>query len=435
VASVTRLRSDYLLTLVDEPEVIEDGMVEVEDGRVVWSGPAASAPRSDVAAEQVSGLLMPGMVDTHAHSPMVLLRGAGEGLPVDRWLTDVMWPREGRLTPDDVRCAMTLGAAELLTGGVTTSHEMYFHTDAVVDAVESSGIRAVVTPPILIGDDLAAFGPWQEQLAGIGEAADRHGGSRRVSIGIGPHSAYALPEETLVAVADLARERGLHVHIHLAEGQREGDAVTRRTGLSVPAYLSSLGLLEGRSVLAHGVWLTPPDIDLLSGHDTGVAHCPMSNGKHASGIAPVGDLRGAGVPVAIATDGPSSHDRLDLFEEMRAAIHMARLRAGDAAAMRPADAIAMVTREAGTVLGRPDLGTLGPGSRADIVRIDTGGFVPLVEPGDVVTHLVYSGTPGLVRDVWVEGERVVADGAPTRVDLAGARREATRRARRLAEVS
>ena len=233
----------------------------------------------------------------------------------------------------------------------------------------------------------------------------------------------------------MARERGLHVHIHVAEGQREGDAVTRRTGLSVPSYLSSLGLLDGRSVLAHGVWLTPPDIELVSDLDAGVAHCPMSNGKHASGIAPVSDLRRAGIPVAIATDGPSSHDRLDLFEEMRAAIRMARLRAGDASAMAPADALVMVTREAGAVLGRPDLGTLGPGSRADIVRIDTDGFVPVVEPADVITHLVYSGTPALVRDVWVEGEPVVAGGAPTRVDLADARREATSRARRLAEVS
>jgi 5-methylthioadenosine/S-adenosylhomocysteine deaminase len=435
VAGSLRLRSDYLLTLVDEPEVIVDGVLDLEGGRVAWSGPATSAPQSDVATEQVSGLLMPGMIDTHAHSPMVLLRGAGEGLPVDRWLVDVMWPREGRLTPDDVRCAMTLGAAELLMGGITTSHEMYFHTDAVVEAVESSGIRAVVTPPILIGDDLAAFGSWQDQLAGIEEAAARYDGRRRVTFGIGPHSAYALPEETLAAVAGLARRRHLHVHVHVAEGEREGDAVRERTGLSVPAYLSSLGLLDGRSVIAHGVWLTPPDIELLAGRDAGVAHCPMSNGKHASGIAPVNDLRGAGIPVAIATDGPSSHDRLDLFEEMRAAIRMARLRAGDASAMLPADALTMVTREAGAVLGRPDLGTLGPGSRADVVRIDTDGFVPVVEPGDILTHLVYSGAPALVRDVWVEGERVVVDGVPARLDLAETRREATSRARRLAQAS
>ena len=430
--TTTRYRSEYLLILDGNPDVVVDGIVDVTDGAVAWSGPASDAPDHDGPSRRIGGLLMPGFVNTHAHSPMVLLRGAGEGLPVGRWLEEVMWPREGRLTPEDVRWGMGLGAAELLGGGITTSHEMYFFSDEVATAAAAAGIRCVVTPPILVGADLSRFGTWEQQLAGITELAGRVADDPLVTVGIGPHSAYALPEETLEAVVDAARRHELHVHIHVAEAEQEGDALMDRHGMTVPALLDSLGMLDGPVVAAHCVWLTQEDVELFADRRVGVAHCPSSNGKHASGIAPVAVMREAGLPVGIATDGPSSHDRLDPFEEMRAAIRYARLRAGDAAAMAPGDALVMATREGAAVLGRDDLGTLTAGSRADMVHVDTSAFVPMVEPADLVTHLVYSGSPALVRDVWVDGEPVVTDGSPTFVDVAAARHEVTLRARRLA---
>ncbi|MFP3915440.1 MAG: amidohydrolase family protein, partial [Actinomycetota bacterium] len=387
---MTRYLADHLIAMDGEPAVVEQGAVDVEDGRVAWSGPAEEAPPYDGATERLSGLLIPGLVNTHSHTPMVLLRGAGEGLPVGRWLTEVMWPREGRLTPEDVWWGMTLGAAELLTNGITTTHEMYFFSRSVAEAVEAAGIRTVLTPPILTGDALARFGTWEEQLEEMVSLADDYARHRSITVGMGPHSAYAVPEEPLRAVVETARTSGMHVHIHVAEARDEGDAITERTGMTVPRYLESLGMFEARVVAAHGVWLTGDDISLLARHEVGVAHCPMSNGKHASGMAPVAEMRAAGIPVAFATDGPSSHDRLDLFEEMRAGLRLARLRAGDAAAMGPADALAMATREAGRALGRDDLGHLGAGARADMVLIDTGALGPVVEPADVLTHLVYS---------------------------------------------
>lgn len=431
--SVTRYRSDYLLTMEADPTVIVDGVVDVADGRVTWSGALSDAPAHDGPVESLEGLVMPGFVNTHAHSPMVLLRGAGEGLSVGRWLTEVMWPREGRLTEEDVWWAMTLGAAELLDGGITTSHEMYFFGASVAEAAAVAGLRCVVTPPLLVDDDLARFGSWQEQLGVIAETADRYADHDLITIGVGPHSAYALEEEALAAVTELAADRGLHVHIHVAEAAHEADGLKDRYGMTAPAFLDSIGLLANRVVAAHGVWLEQADIDLFADRPVGVAHCPVSNGKHASGIAPVTDLRSAGVPVGIATDGPSSHDRLDPFENMRAAIALARLRAGDAGAMLPADALVMATREAGTVLGRDDIGTLAAGSRADMILVDTDSLVPVVEAADLVTHLVYSASPALVDGVWVGGERVVTDGAVTTVDLAAARSNAHQRARRLAE--
>jgi len=430
---VIRYVADHLITMQSDPAVIERGVVDVADGRVVHAGSETEAPPFEGEVRRLSGLLLPGFVNTHTHTPMVLLRGAGEGLPVDRWLVEVMWPREGKLTPDDVRWGMTLGAGELLTGGTTTSHEMYFFSEAVIEAAIDAGLRLVVTPPILTGDDLTRFGTWEEQLQRMADIADEHRDHATVTVGIGPHSGYALPEEPLRAAAELATDRGLHIHIHLAEGRTEGDAIAERHGVTMPRYLDSLGIFDApRVVAAHCVWVTEDDIELMARRTVGVAHCPMSNGKHASGIAPVTDLRAASVPVGIATDGPSSHDRLDMFEEMRLALRLARLRAGDAGAMTPADVLTMATREAADVLGRPDLGRIAPGSRADMILVDTTPLGPVVETDDLVTHLVYSGTPDLVRTVWVEGRIVVDEGRPLRVDMDAARTEVVQRARRLA---
>ena len=415
----------------DSPVVIDDGVVDVADGRVVWAGAAADAPAFDGVVQRVPGVLLPGFVNTHAHTPMVLLRGVGEGLPVDRWLTEAMWPREGRLTPDDVRWAMRLGAAELLGNGITTSHEMYFYADQVAGGAVDAGLRAVVTPPIL--PDVALLGGWERQLDAIGDLADEFVGHDRITVGAGPHAAYSLERHMLTAVGDLVRERGLHVHTHVAEVRQEGDGIAAEYGLTVPRYLESVGLLESRLVAAHGIWLTDDDIDLFSRAPVGVAHCAMSNGKHASGIARVSDLRTAGVPVGIATDGPASQDRLDPFEEMRMALRLARLRADDASVLGPGDVLTMATREAADVLGRSDLGRLTPGARADMIAVETETLGPIIESRDILTHLVYSGRPDLVHTVWVEGETVVADGGATGIDVALARREVSQRARRIAE--
>ncbi|MFN2485096.1 MAG: amidohydrolase family protein, partial [Acidimicrobiia bacterium] len=294
------------------------------------------------------------------------------------------------------------------------------------------GLRAVVTPPVLVADDLALFGGWEEQLDAMVEQAERWRDHELISIGFGPHSAYALPEEPLVRVVELARKSEMHIQIHVAEGRQEGDAVRERTGLSVPAYLDRLGMLDGHVVAAHCVWLTPQDIELFSDRRTAVAHCPCSNSKHASGFAPVRALRSAGVAVGLGTDGPASHDRLDLFEEMRMALRLARLAADDAGAMGPPEVLAMATVEGARALGRPDLGRIEAGCRADLIHLDVSSLYPVVEENDLLTHLVYLGNPSLVRDVWVEGRRVVEDSEVTTIDVARVRAEMIARAKELA---
>lgn len=436
--STQRFHAPYVLTQDAEDRVLAPGAVEVTDGWITWVGSPDEAPPPDghgpaAPVQHLDGVLLPGFVNTHAHSPMTLLRGAGEGLPVDRWLTEVMWPREAALTAEDVAWGMRLGAAQLLRSGITTTVEMYFHPEALTRAGREVGLRTVVTPPVLVAPGLEHHGSWQQQLQHALELADTFRDDPLVDVGLGPHSAYAVPTEPLVATIDTAVAHGLLLHLHVAEGEHEADAITAEHGVSVPRYLERLGALGTRLLVAHGVWLTDDDIALLAAHHTGVAHCPASNGRHASGLAPVRALRAAGVPVGIATDGPASHDRLDAFEEARTAIRLARLRERDASALGPHEALRMLTREAAAALGRADLGALEAGRHADLVHLELGPDLgPILDPTQLVTHVVFSGSPAAVRDVWVGGQPVLVDHRLVTVDLAAARAEVTARAHRLA---
>ncbi len=433
-----RLVADQLIPMDGRVPIIETAALDIDDDTITWSGPLAEAPEpADRTIVRLRGALVPGMINAHAHTPMVLLRTLGEGLPVDRWLTEVIWPREARLQPEDVEVAMTLGLAEQVRNGITTTAEMYFHPDAMGRAVDSVGTRSLLTGPVIDDDQLAGFGTWEAQLVDSVRLRDRWASHPRIDIGLGPHAAYSLSERALREVGAVAVAEGLFIHIHVAEQRGEGDGVTARTGLSVPAYLESIGMLEARVIAAHCVWIDQADIEILAASTVGVAHCPCSNTKHASGIAPVESMRAAGLPVGIATDGPSSHARLDLFEEMRTAIRLARVSTLDAMRLPATTAYRMVTSEAARAIGRSDLGTLGAGSKADVVLLDLDRpeFSPAPHDGDddLVARIVWNGSPSAVDSVWVGGRRLLQSGVPTGVDLEAVAHRASLHAHRLAE--
>lgn len=422
----TRFTAPVALPCDAECSVLRDAVVDVDaEGRLVWVGPRGEAPPSDAPVRRLSGLLLPGLVNTHCHTPMTVLRGMGGDLPLMEWLTEVIWPAEAKLTADDVRVGMTSGCVELLRTGCTTSAEMYFFTDAVVDAVLAAGSRAVVTPGIIAAPGWDRLGTW-EQLrddvsARIDERGLRFGPGERIELGYGPHAAYTLPVEALESVAEHAAARGALVHIHVAESAGEDAAIREEHG-SVPALLDKSGLLDGRLLAAHGVQLSDDDIALLARRGAAVAHCPGSNGKLAAGIARLADLRRAGVRVGLGTDGPASGDDLDLWQQARLAGLLARLRSGDAAALTAADLLLLATRDGAAALGRDDLGTLEPGRWADLVHVDLDdpAFVDPADDAQLLSNLVWAGGTRAVRDVWVAGEQVLADGEPTRVDAATA---------------
>jgi 5-methylthioadenosine/S-adenosylhomocysteine deaminase len=435
--SGVRLTAPVVLPCDAGCSVLRDAVVDVDAaGRISHVGPAATAPPTDAPVTALPGALLPGLVNTHAHTPMLPLRGMGGDLPLMRWLQDVMWPAEGRFDAHDVRVAMTAGCVELLRTGCTTSVEMYFFTDAVIDAVTAVGSRVVLTPGIIAAPGWDRLGTWEQMRDDVSARIDatglRSGSGDRIELGYGPHAAYTLPPEALASVAEHARERGALMHIHVAEAADE-DVVQRASYGSVPALLEDVGALEGRVLAAHSVQLSDSDVQLYARRNTAVAHCPGSNGKLAAGIARIPALRRAGVRVGLGTDGPASGDTLDLWAEARLAGVLARVTSGDAAALTAAELLLMATRDGAAAVDRDDIGALEPGRWADVVHVDLDDpvFIAPEDDAQLLSNLVWAGGSRLVRDVWVAGEQVVAEGEPTRVDRASATTELRKVAARL----
>ncbi len=417
-----RLTAPVVLPCDPRCTVVRDGVVDVDaDGRIGFVGPRHAAPEAAGPVVALAGALLPGLVNTHCHTPMTVLRGMGGDLPLLRWLHEVMWPAEARLTATDVRAGMVAGCVELLRTGCTTSVEMYFFTDAVLDAVDAVGSRVVLTPGIIAVPGWDRLGTWEQMRDDVSARIDavglRSGPGDRVELGYGAHAAYTLPPQALASVAEHAQERGALVHMHVAESVGEDDAQRAEYG-SVPAMLERLGVLGGRVLAAHGVQLSDDDVALLASRGAAVAHCPGSNAKLAAGIARVTALRRAGVRVGLGTDGPASADDLDLWTQARLAGLLARVTSGDAAALTAAELLLMATRDGAAAIGREDIGALETGRWADVVHVDLDdpAFVAPSDDAQLVSNLVWAAGPRLVRDVWVAGEQVLADGEPTRVD-------------------
>ncbi|MEO9136654.1 MAG: TRZ/ATZ family hydrolase [Casimicrobiaceae bacterium] len=414
------LRIDARWIIPVEPAgVLNDHALIVDGGRIAALVPASVAERDYAPRARVSlprHALIPGLVNAHTHAAMTLLRGIADDVPLKPWLEDNIWPRETRfVSPDFVHDGTLLGAAEMLRGGVTCCNDMYFYPDAAANAYEQAGMRAMLGMPIL--DFPTPYAVDADTYLQRGLAArDAFKHASRLSFSLAPHAPYTVADATWRSVVVYARELDLIIQTHVAETLQEVADACASFHETPLARLDRLGATGPGFVAIHAVHLDPRDTDLLATQGCHVVHCPGSNMKLASGIAPVRELLARGINVALGTDGAASNNRLDVLSEMRLASLLAKVATGDSAALPAPTVLRMATLNGAAALGLDArIGSLVPGKEADLsaVRLDDIETLPLYDP---ISHLVNAAGREHVTDVWVAGERVVEDRRLTRID-------------------
>ena len=413
--------------LTPEFDVVRaDVLVDADSGDVLDVG-------EDLDAEEVldatDGLVIPGLVNAHTHVSMTLLRGYADDKPLETWLREDVWPVEAELTPGDVRVGAELGIVEMIRSGATTFSDMYFHVPEIAAAVEESGIRAVLGhTAITVGKDEAdARADVRESLDVAIELDGAADG--RITTTFQPHSLTTVEEPYLEEFVPKAREAGLPIHFHANETVNEVEPIVDERGMRPLEYADDLGLLTERDFFAHGVHLDDAEIDLLSERGTGVIHCPASNMKLASGMAPVQRLLEAGVTVGIGTDGAASNNDLDVFGELRDAAMIGKLAAGDASAVGAESAVRMATAGGADALGITS-GRIEPGANADLAVINLEA-AHLTPAHDLVSHLAYAVRGSDVRHTICDGQVLMRDREVLTLHEPRVREEAERRAAEL----
>ena len=401
------IKQSLILTMEEENGQLKPpfrGDILVEGDKI--SRIAANLPAEESASAQVIKgrhlLAMPGLINAHNHAAMTLFRGFGDDMALMDWLNNKIWPAEEKMTATDILLGTRLALLEMIKSGTAAFADMYGFCEQVVEAVAEAGCRASICQGIV------AFTPEmgaQKLEQGLDFALHYRGACEgRITTMLGPHAPYTCSAELLTQIAQAGREHKLPLHIHVLETKDEVAQIAARDGCRPVELLERCYFFRDNKVLAaHGVWLNEEEITCLSAHDVSVAHCPASNLKLASGLAPVTELMAAGVNVAVGTDSACSNNNLDMFEEIKLAALAAKVRELDPLALPAATALEMATVNGAKALGLAGCGILAAGNEADIIliNIDRPHFTP---KHDLISHLVYAASGSDVDTVMVAGK-------------------------------
>ncbi len=408
-------RIDLVVTVDTEHSVIEGAAIAIEDGRIAEIGPSGSLT-GDERIDLSGHLVAPGLINTHTHLAMTLLRGWAEGVDLQGFLERV-WAAEGAIMdPQTCELGTELGALEALLGGTTTTLDMYLHPESTHRGAVRVGLRHLCGPIFFDFPGLDAM-QWHERIEFARNWPERVAdiGGPEVPLYLMPHSTYTDSPEHLGEVTQVAEEINASIHLHVSETLAENEDVATRYQKSPVEVLQSSGMLSRHVVYGHGVHLSDHDLELTQGAGAAIAHCPGSNMKLGSGLIDLSRLHDAGVTVGLGTDGCSSSNDLDMWQAMRMAAHVQAITSSPAR-VSAAKTFAAATREAAKALMIDHLvGSIEVGKRADLIALDLNK--PHLTPiHDVYALLVFAAGRGDVTDVWVDGERVVEDSRATRVD-------------------
>jgi len=403
----------YVITEDAQHRVIENGAVAIRADRIVGVGARAEIDARFQAAHRLDrpdAILAPGLIDTHTHAAMSLFRGIADDKKLQDWLNNFIFPAEAKnVTADFVRWGTRLGCLEMLLGGTTTFTDMYYFEDVVAEVAKEAGMRGVLGETIIkfpVADNKTPA----DALAFTEKYLTRFRNDPLVVAAVAPHALYTNSDETLIAARALANKYNAPLVIHLSETKQENDDSLAARHMTPTKVLDSLGVLTGRTVAAHCVWVDEADLAILKSRGTGIAHCPSSNMKLGSGVAPVVRMLALDLPVGLGPDGPAgSNNDFNMFEEMDLAAKLAKVTSLNPEVLPASAALEMATIRGARALGmEKEIGSLETGKRADmiVVRLDRPNAVPMYDP---ISQMVYTLKAEDVRDVMVNGKPVVRD--------------------------
>ena len=413
------IKNGYILIKGDKIEKI--GSIHDSDYGIIEE-------REDIEIIDATGMLvLPGLINTHTHAGMNLLRGYADDYKLQTWLTEKIWPFESRMNEEDIYWGTKLAIIEMIKNGITTFNDMYFATDRVVDAVRESGIRAV------LGYGLIEENDGDEGLEESVRLIEMYDGylDGRVKINLAPHSPYTCSNDYLKEVMKIADKYNIMIHIHVAETEEEVDNLVETTGKTPVKYLNDLGLFDYHTLAAHGVHLNDQDIKILAENDVHVSHNPASNMKLGSGIIRLNELLNADINVCLGTDGVASNNGLDLIHDVRLAAYLQKAVNNDPTAIPLEKILELVTINGAKALGNNQIGILEEGKKADLILVDTKNNPAYIPDYNSLSNIFYAGSGRDVDTVIIDGEIILEEGELKTLDEDKVYSEVLKRSKRL----
>ncbi|MCD6399033.1 MAG: amidohydrolase [Candidatus Aenigmarchaeota archaeon] len=386
----------YIITMNQKRDIIKNGIISIENDiiKYIGNGSHVKKERDELVIDGSGMVAMPGLINTHTHSPMTLLRGYADDLPLMKWLNEKIWPMEAKFKPKDFYYGSLLACLEMICFGVTTFSDMYSHPDQILKAVKESGLRAMISPVIFENVNSKCNVKNAEKFLKYK--------SEMITPALGPHSPYACSKEELEEIGEISKEKNTKIHIHISETKNEVIEIRKKYGMTPVEFLDTIGLMNERTMLVHSIWVSNKEINIIRKRKSSVVHCPISNMKLASGVMPIQKMNN--ITVSLGSDGPSSNNNLDMFEEMKFTALLHKLHN-----LNPVLIPAEKTLEMATINGAKTLemenkiGSIEIGKKADIILVDFKKLhlVPVYSP---ISHLVYSSNGNDVDTVICDGK-------------------------------
>ena len=410
----------WVVPIEPKGSVLEHHSVVVREGRIEAILPncnLSDAHRELPSIELPNHLVTAGLINTHGHAAMSLLRGYADDLPLMDWLSNHIWPAEGQFVDETfVHDGTSLGVAEMIASGTTCAVDTYFFPGAVAQAMTENGFRGQVCIPVVLFPNAWAKSEDQHIEKGL-RFQDSVRDKPLITTAFSPHAPYTVSDKGFSQIEKHAANLQIPIHLHLHETSGEVETAVTEGGQRPFARIQKLGLLSPRLQTVHMTELSDEEIGSLAKHSVHVAHCPQSNMKLSSGICPVQSLMEMGVNVALGTDGAASNNNLDLLEEARSAAFLSKITTGDATSISATDALSMATINGARLMGLADeIGSLEPGKSADIIAVDFSdiAFQPMHNP---LSQLIYAASGHQVSHTWIAGQCLYKDGKHTKLDI------------------